>query len=169
MLQSSKELWTRARPSQIGSSPGGASARSKRSRRGKIVGKRNEYWNAIKHFDSNAKKRTVREGDDALLARFSDQDNDAPLFAGWLDYHTVTRRLPIEVQVFQAWWFALNEDKLAPHVDPTPFRTLFPDIGRADRAEQKRRLRRKIESLRRNRKLRADPRTEQGPLLRRVP
>jgi hypothetical protein len=64
-------------------------------------------------------------------------------------------------------WFALNEDKLAPHVDRKPFRTAFPAIGRADRAEQKRRLRRVIERYRHNRKLLADPRTERDPLLRR--
>ncbi len=126
---------------------------------------RNRYWNAIKHF--YGRDRTPRDDDD-LLANFSDRDNDAPLFVGWLDYLTVAKKLPVEVQVFQAWWYALNENKLVPNADLTPFRTVFPDIGGADRAEQKRRLRRKIESFRHNRELLADPHTEIDPLVRRV-
>jgi hypothetical protein len=70
-----------------------------------IVGRRTLYWNAIKHFYRRPERGTVR--DDALLADFSDQHNDAPLFAGWRDYFRVTRKLPIEAQVFYVWWHAL--------------------------------------------------------------
>jgi hypothetical protein len=129
----------------------------------KVKRLRNQYWNAIKHF-YRMDGKTPRNDDD-LLAGFSDSSNDAPLFMGWLDYLTLTKRLPVEVQVFQVWWYALNEDKLTPGTDPTVFRTAFPDIVSAGRAEQKRRLRRKIETYRHNREILADPRTEHGPLM----
>ena len=52
-----------------------------------------------------------------LLKSFDDRANDVPLFKGWRDYHLVTGALPIAVQVFQVWWYATNEERLAPGVD----------------------------------------------------
>ena len=100
------------------------------------------------------------------MADFSDRANDAPLFMGWLGYMLLTERLPVEVQVFQVWWYATNEDKMNPHSDPTPYRSIFPGIGTVARFEQKRRLRRAVERYRRNREILADKRTEQGPLVK---
>ncbi len=73
---------------------------------------RNQYWNAIKHFYMQDRK-TARQ-DEELLADFTDTANDAPLFTGWLDYMMLTERLPIEAQVFQAWWYATNENRISP-------------------------------------------------------
>ncbi len=130
----------------------------------KTIGhRRSRYWNAIKHFYQMDKK-TPRD-DEALLSNFSDVDNDSALFAGWFDYLSLTKRVPVEVQVFQVWWYALNEDKMNPNVDRTPFRITFPGMKGVDRREQKRRLRRKIEAYRHNKSLLADPRTEVGPLI----
>jgi hypothetical protein len=75
---------------------------------------RNQYWNAFKHFFDL--KGLPRE-DENLFARFSDINNDVALFVGRWDYMRVQKRLPISVQVFQVWWYALNEDRLSPDYD----------------------------------------------------
>lgn len=117
---------------------------------------RNQYWNAFKHFYELNNK--VPRDDAVLLAQFSDVTNDAALFVGWEDYSRVQRRLPVAAQVFQVWWFALNEEKITAGLEVV--RTAFPDIRQQPRAEQKRRLRRSIEKWRKDRALLADPATE---------
>jgi hypothetical protein len=118
---------------------------------------RNQYWNAFKHFSD--REGLARE-DDELLRRFDDTKNDTALFVSWWDYMTLQKKLPIPAQIFQVWWYALNEEKLAPDADIDLFRTAFPEIRHQERAEQKRRLRRLIEKCRNNRELLADPATE---------
>jgi hypothetical protein len=120
--------------------------------------RRNEYWNAFKHFYDRSGK-LARE-DEELLARFGDANNDVALFIGWWDYMTVQKRLPVAAQVFQVWWYALNEEKLSPDADLEVMRAAFPDIRQQPREEQKRRLRRLIEKYRKDKKLLADPATE---------
>lgn len=129
-----------------------------------IKRRRNEYWNAIKHFYTLGKKPLPRK-DELLLAGFSDEANDAPLFMGWLDYLLLTNRLPVEAQVFQIWWYALNENALKPGTNNMPHRSAFPEIICADRLEQKRQLRCKIEEYRYNQVLLTHPKTENGPLM----
>lgn len=128
----------------------------------RIKSLRNQYWNATKHYYQRD-NRTARD-DDELMASFSDKANDAVLFMGWLDYMQVTGILPVEVQVFQVWWYATNPDKMDPNVDPTPYQSLFPEIPNKSRAEQKRLLRYVSEKYRLDVRLLADPRTERGPL-----
>ena len=130
--------------------------------RAKLARVRNKYWNAIKHFYAQD-NRTMRD-DEALMADFTDAANDAVLFDGWLNYQTLMKRLPVEVQVFQVWWYATNEAKMNPGADPTPWRSVFPGIARQPREEQKRRLRRTIEKYRKDKSLLADPLTETEPL-----
>jgi hypothetical protein len=72
----------------------------------------------------------------------------------------VQQKLPVEAQVFQIWWYALNEEKLSPDADLGVVRKAFPDIRRQKRMEQKRRLRRSIEKFRKDKALLADPATE---------
>ena len=124
---------------------------------------RNRYWNAFKHF-YDKDNRTARN-DEELISKFSDEMNDHVLFGGWLDYQLLAKKLPIEVQVFQAWYFATNEEKLAPHVDLTPFRMIFPQIMETERSERKRRLCRAIEKYRRNTKIVNDALTERQTLI----
>jgi len=130
--------------------------------RAKIVRLRNQYWNALKHFYARDNK-TARD-DEELMADFNDTKNDAVLFMGWLDYMTVAKRLPVEVQVFQVWWYATNEGRMNPQADPTPWRRAFPGIASVPRHEQKRRLRRALEKHRKDKGILADSRTELGPL-----
>jgi hypothetical protein len=122
-----------------------------------IRGVRNQYWNAFKHFSD--RKGLARE-DEELLRRFDDTKNDTALFVGWWDYLQLQKQMPVAAQVFQAWWYALNEEKLSPTANLGVFRAAFPDIVGQDRAEQKRRLRRSVEKYRKDRKLLDDPATE---------
>jgi hypothetical protein len=118
---------------------------------------RNQYWNAFKHFSD--REGLARE-DEELLRRFDDTKNDAALFVSWWDYMALQKKLPISAQVFQLWWYALNEKKLAADADLDVIRTALPDLTRQDRAKQKRRLRRSVEKYRKDRRLLADPATE---------
>lgn len=133
---------------------------------GKIRKLRNQYWNAIKHFYTQ-NHRTVRD-DEALLADFTDAANDAPLFIGWTDYLKLTKKLPVEAQVFQVWWYATNEARLKPDVDLTPHRTLFPKITSDNRKKQKQRLRLAVDEYQNNKDLLNDPRTEKRALIQKV-
>lgn len=119
------------------------------------------YWNAFKHMTQ--RKGEMRD-DAALLAAFDDRNNDATLFIGWCDYQTVTQRLPFPAQVFQVWWYALNEEKLAPNANTATIREAFPDITKVGRKEQKRRLRRAIEKYRNDPRVMNHPHTEVAPL-----
>jgi hypothetical protein len=120
-----------------------------------------QYWNAFKHMSD---KEGQPRDDTDMLGAFSDSANDAALFVGWHDYFTVTGKLPIAVQVFQLWWFALNEEKLAPGTDLDTIRELFPDLKAAPRAKQKSELRRLVEEHEGDLDVLADPRTENNPL-----
>src|SRR5262245_5016313 len=93
--------------------------------------RRNQYWNELKHFFDT---KGIEREDEELLARFSDINNDVALFVGWWDYMTVQKRLPVAGQVFQVWWYALNEEKLSPDADLGVVRTAFPDIRQQPRA-----------------------------------
>jgi hypothetical protein len=127
----------------------------------KLAAIQRQYWNAFKHMTT--RKGEVRD-DSEKLAAFDDTQNDAALFVGWWDYQQVTGKLPLPAQVFQLWWYALNERKVAPDADMAEIRKVFPDIMVADRVEQKRRLRRTIEKYRNDKAILQDPRTEVAPL-----
>jgi len=128
---------------------------------------RNKHWNAMKHFYHSGGVK-VRD-DEELMGSFSDELNDGYLFEGWYDYLLVTKMLPVEAQVFQAWFFAIEDHRLDPGVDRTPYLKIFPGIGSCDRSEQKRRLRRVIEKYRKHAAILEDPRTERRPLVNRRP
>jgi hypothetical protein len=98
------------------------------------------------------------------LAAFDDTKNDAALFVGWWDYYAVTGKLPLPVQVFQIWWYALNEEKLALVTDLGTIRKTFPDISSCDRPDRKRKLRRAVGKYRNDAATLKDSRTEVNPL-----
>lgn len=127
-----------------------------------VVRLRNQYWNAMKHFYA-ADKKSVRK-DAELHGSFSDIQNDTVLWHGWHDYQIITGYLPLEAQVFQVWYFAINEDKLAENVDTAPYRKLFPEIRNMERGEQKRKLRRACEKYRKDKDIMRHPNTENEPL-----
>ena len=99
---------------------------------------------------------------------FSDVANDTVIWQAWHDYQLITKQLPIEAQVLQLWYFAINENKLAKQVDRKPYRQAFPYIGIADRKEQKRRLRQACEKYRKDSWIKGHPKTEPLPLMYRL-
>jgi hypothetical protein len=118
---------------------------------------RNQFWNAFKHI---SRKDGLPRDDGDIMNAFEDSQNDAALFVAWRDYQAVTGKLPVAAQVFQVWWYSLNETKLGPLADIERIRSLFPNINLQDRSEQKRRLRRTYEKWRNDDALLSDPRTE---------
>lgn len=129
---------------------------------GELVKIRNQYWNAMKHALTLGGK--VRADDD-LLAAFDDVHNDHILFIGWYDYANAIGRLPIEAQVFQAWYFANYPEKLAETAALEPFVNLFPGIKGMTRSEKKRQLRKKITWARKRSDVMQDARTERRKLI----
>lgn len=123
---------------------------------------RNQYWNAFKHF-YEPNQRTVRD-DEAVLESFDDRSNDFILFQGWWDYLSLVRKLPVAAQVFQVWWYALNDEKLSPQADRVTIERVFPGLSSQTRIEQKRRLRRSVEKFRKDKEISSDPKTESEPL-----
>lgn len=123
---------------------------------------RNLYWNAFKHATS--RRGTMRE-DQELLDAFSDKQNDAALILAWMDYHRVSGRLPVAAQVFQHWFFAVYEEKLAAHVNRAAYRLVFPEIGSKDRRAQKALLRTEVARRETDANLLAHHETEPSLLL----
>src|SRR6266516_3347971 len=65
-----------------------------------------QYWTAFKHA---VHQRSQQErNDEKLLSRFTDEQNDGALFIGWYDYAQATKMMPVEAQVHQIWYIALN-------------------------------------------------------------
>lgn len=128
---------------------------------GKVRGLQRQYWNAFKHMTS--RKGEVRD-DSETLAAFDDTKNDVALFIGWWDYQSLVNRLPIAAQVFQVWFYAMNEEKLAPGTDVGSIRAIFGNIVDVDRAEQKKRLRLVVEHYSTDKNLIGNPLTEDIPL-----
>ena len=90
---------------------------------------RNLYRNAFKHA----------ERDDAdVIAQFDEEVNDFLIYVAVDDYLRLRRRSPIVMQVFQVWFIAVHEERLAGDIDPGPFRLAFPGIQTMDRRQQKR-------------------------------
>jgi hypothetical protein len=126
-----------------------------------------QYWNAFKHAATRAGGREERQ-DDELLARFTDEVNDAALLVGWVDYNRATRTMPIEAQVHHVWYAMLHPEKLDPkhRVELEPeVEKLFPRLRERPRAEQKRMLNKLIEWARTKKELMDDPRTDPRPLV----
>jgi hypothetical protein len=72
------------------------------------------YWNAFKHFSN---RDGLPRKDEELLKDFDDIKNDVALFIGWYDYAILQKKMPVAAQVFQVWWYALNEDKVSEDAD----------------------------------------------------
>ncbi len=128
----------------------------------KIRHLRNQFWNAFKHaMTHKGKERDDRK----LLARFNDLQNDHTLFVGWYDYANAAKRLPLEAQIFQVWYFALYSEKLNPKFNRTPFETTFPGLPSLSRKKQKQALQDVIAVYRKDKNLMNNPKTERRPLI----
>jgi hypothetical protein len=129
---------------------------------GRIKGLRNQFWNAFKHLSN---RNGIPRDDERLFAAFSDEQNDAALFIAWHDYSAVTGRMPIAAQVLQAWYLAMNEDKLHPETDVESLRWVFKDIGSLPRSNQKRMLREVVNHYQEDEGLLTSRETETDPLV----
>jgi hypothetical protein len=90
------------------------------------------------------------------------------LFIGWTDYSLEAKSLPIEAQVFNAWFLALNPPKIALDGDQGLVAELereFPGLAVLPPARQRQRLRRSIQKWKRDRGLLASELTDRRPLI----
>jgi hypothetical protein len=120
-----------------------------------------QYWTAFKHATRGGKERD----DEDLLARFTDEQNDAALFIGWYDYEKATKTMPIEAQVHQSWYVALHPEKLDPKRSTKPYEALFPNLLNKSRNKQKRMLNKLIAKARAAKKMMRSSRTDARPLV----
>ena len=123
---------------------------------------RNKYWNAFKHI--NDKSGNLRDGDVDLMNNFSDNVNDWVLYTAWYDYMQLIRALPIEAQVFQVWFHALNFNKLDPNFDNSAYKSFFPNLTAKMRKEQKLDLLNVVKEYINDQELLNDPKTEKDSL-----
>jgi hypothetical protein len=122
-----------------------------------------QYWTPFKHAIHQHSKE--ERDDDKLLSRFTDVQNDSALFIGWYDYAQATNTMPVEAQVQQVWYTALNLEKLDAKYPREPYEKSFPDLLAKPRAEQKRMLNEAIERMREDPQVMSDPRTDTRPLM----
>lgn len=62
------------------------------------------FANFLKHADRDP---------DAVLEGFEDDEIDPFLLIACWDFHKITGGMPIEAQVFEAWWYAAHTEKLS--------------------------------------------------------
>jgi len=105
---------------------------------------RSKYWNAFKH--ATMKGKDILKEDQELLSSFSDKLNDYILLISWSDYSFYTKKMPIEAQVFQTWFFAIHDETLAPNIDKKKYQNIFPNIKEKTRIEQKKILKKACEN-----------------------
>jgi hypothetical protein len=70
---------------------------------GRLVEAAHEHANFFKHADKDPA---------GVLESFSDSEGDIVLFIGCHDFLRVAKGQPIELQVFEAWWFATAHAKV---------------------------------------------------------
>ena len=119
----------------------------------------------MKHARAKAGKGWVIRNDATLLSDFNDRINDHALFVGWFDYAAAGLPLPIEAQVFQAWYFACYPEKLDPSYPIEGIERTFNDMRPLSRKRRKSVLRRKIEWAKRQADVMRDERTDRRPLI----
>jgi hypothetical protein len=94
----------------------------------------------IASYGRNFFKHADRDPE-AVLEDFTDDLNDHVLIAACFDYGELAGSKPMEVQVFQIWYFAAHPDKaLRPAMDPIieAGERWFPNLAGLDRKARKR-------------------------------
>jgi hypothetical protein len=116
---------------------------------------RNQFWSSFRYATTHDDDRG---GYSSLMSGFSDLQNDLML---------VSKKLPIEAQLFQSWYFALYPEKLGSEAYLSRDETLFPGLRDLPRSSQKKALQDAIELSRQDPAIINDPATEQGYLVQR--
>jgi hypothetical protein len=108
---------------------------------GEVEKKAREFVNFMKHADRDPA---------ATLTNFSDRDNDPVLFFACQDFGRVAGGMPIEAQVYEAWFFATVVKQVSrggvkwQRIVKNCIKR-FPGVRSASRADQKRIGRRVLE------------------------
>jgi hypothetical protein len=121
-----------------------------------------QYYNAFKH---ETDRSGGRRDDLALLSAFGDEKNDGLLFIAWSDLSAAMGAWPIEVQVFQAWFYAMAPDKLADRATAVRMEAIFPGVRDLSRKHQKRALNEQIALARSDPALMGHTDTDPRPLV----
>jgi hypothetical protein len=102
---------------------------------------------------------------DEVLDEFTDDVNDHVLIAAVMDFKQLASAKPIEVQVFEIWYFGVHPDKLplpdGKHILDAATRA-FPGISKSPRAKQKAAAREMIDKLLRDPTIMNDPSADRG-------
>ena len=125
---------------------------------------RNQFWSSFRYATTHDDDQ---ESYSRLMSGFSDLQNDHALLVGWHDLMLVVKKVPIEAQMFQSWYFALYPERLGSEADVSRYETLFPRLRDLQRSDQKQALRDAIERSRQDSAIMNDPATERGYLLER--
>lgn len=124
---------------------------------------RNHYWTRIKHAKDDKGAPFNIEID---MSDFSDSVNDHSLFVGWLDFSACGFPLPIEVQVFQVWYYEMYPEKINHgYISENGRTNMFPRLTEHHRKEQKRQLRMQIGAHRTDSMIASHPKTDPRPLM----
>lgn len=120
----------------------------------------NEYKNAFKHYGM--------KDDDEVLKEFKETHNDHMLYIAIWDYMNYKESMPVDFQVFQAWFYCLYPERLSQNV-PAVWTKSFPGLKLASRSEQKRRARATIAWALQQSEIMDSPKTEPPSSLRCFP
>ena len=99
---------------------------------------RNQFWSSFRYATTHDDDQ---DGYSKLVSGFSDLQNDHALLVGWYDLMLASKKLPIEAQMFQSWYFALYPERLGSEADVSRYETLFPRLRDLARSDQKNALR----------------------------
>ena len=69
---------------------------------------RNQFWSSFRYATTHDDDQ---DGYSRLVSGFSDLQNDHALLVGWYDLMLASKKLPIEAQMFQSWYFALYPER----------------------------------------------------------
>ena len=117
----------------------------------------NLYRNCFKHVGQTSEERA---NDQAALSQFKETDNEFLLYVCVEDYVRLRGAMPVDFQVFQAWFATLHIALLVDDSKSEVFRRAFPELAQQSRVEQKRRGREMVATAMNNKELLADPGTE---------
>ncbi len=70
---------------------------------------RNRFWSSFRYATTHDDDQGSYS---SLMSGFNDLQNDHALLVGWHDLMLASKKLPIEAQVFQSWYFALYSRKV---------------------------------------------------------
>lgn len=120
------------------------------------------FYNAFKHA---VRKDGRDRKDQHILESFDPETNHHVLYHGWYDFMRSGLPIPIEVQVFEPWYFARYSEKVNPEVDMSLIYDLFPNLSSWSAERQHRALTEAIRKAKKNGAVMNDASTDRRPLV----